>query len=199
MGIMTEAGLSSIDFARYVHPSKVGRTMRKDLEMAIRLSEPEWHGRTDFETLYEDALDENNLLFVVEDGGQYVAFMLCGLYDLTTGKLLEVQWSGGRKVLAHLPKLVASAEHAAQLLEATYIQMTGRPAWVRLLNPYGFKPTTLNIGKVPDYVSKPKAAEGHADDEAGAEPGTARADEPGHGDDQAGSREPPDHAGGAGV
>jgi|SRR3990172_2283199 len=112
-------------------------------------------------------------------------------------KTVTVVWCGGYNVASYLSKFFLGIEEYAKIIEADYIFIHGRPAWAKLLKPYGYEFTQISLRKAVDATET--TLERNADDAAGTLPGTAGAGEHCDGADPAGQSESSGYAVRTGV
>lgn len=167
---MTNLGTN---YVRYIEPKRIGREMLHSLGLAVRLSHVDWEFWTTFDQIMKHILSPDTLLFVAPTQANTEAFMALNLHQAPNARFINVYWCGGTKVLAHLPHLVAAADHAAEMLDADWIEMSGRLAWERILSSHGFSFRSLTVSKEAPHVLRRRNAEGSTDNAASAVPRTA--------------------------
>lgn len=82
-------------------------------------------------------------------------------------KILTVMWCGGHSVRDYFERFFRGLETYASLIEADFIYINGRSAWVKLLKSYGYEPAQVCLRKEVQRGAETAVA-GYADDGAEA-------------------------------
>lgn len=90
--------------------------------------------------------EEKAALWVVEDG-QIHGAAVTGVTKIEDGYMMEVLAMGGEKMEHWLDEILPVFEYDAKRMGCTYIQVTGRQGWKKMLKSFGYNHTSVILGK----------------------------------------------------
>lgn len=105
-------------------------------------------------------------LWIARDRDQAEILVLTEVLSSARCKSVVILWCGGKNVEGYLPKFFNGIELYAKMIGADQVEIHGRPAWARLLKPFGYETRSVNLRKRVEHDPE-SSIEGHADDAAG--------------------------------
>lgn len=137
MGTTTEPGINSGKHCEMIVTAGEFLEIQPRVRQLMLANKHEWNFFCGIEDMLDFAAKFH--LFVAPSIGDVQAAIVFSVEEYITGNVaLNVLWSSGDGIVEHIPAFVNAAEQLAREHKAQKIVVTGREAFKKLLEPYGF-------------------------------------------------------------